>query len=1389
MSVLGHAPATLPWTAIAAAFVVTLAALWLAHCHAGRPRAVVVPFLDLWRTAKRATISTGARPRSRWRLLLHAAIAGALLFAATDLRPVPSDDPRANQIVLIDRSASMRAQDRAGVSRFEHAQRAALDLVRSSPRSTVTLIAGFAAVPTAGGDFLADPRRLANAVAALPPPEDEAPDLAAALRFSAELLRGRRAPSVVVIGDGGDVPDGSVDLAGISVRFVPIGEPTDNSAITLLALDRPGDGRPPWATVAAVHFGGEPCAAELSLRDDTTTKTLATFADRLSPGQPRRFVADLPRPLGGVSASLACLGVPPDSLPADNRVRLAMPRQEPRRILWVGDREDRFLAVALAGLADAPIVTRRGPEEIARAPAAQAAYDVVIHDGKVAAPVPARTRALFLAPFGASAPWQAEDVVHAPPPTDFDRQHPLLADLSLASINIRDAHRVHRVPPGDRVIVGSFGTPLLLARDTETIRAVGLTFDPRRSDLPLRPEFPLLVANVVDWLAPPAPATAAAARPLAEADLRAPSRLTIGGHEAAAVRPAAAGAPPPEPPLLALLFATVLMFVDIFLAPPPRSTASWVLQAMLGGVIAGAVADPKVRRHVAGPPTTLLLDTSASVDDQTIAKAWTEAEALLRAATDARIPARLLTFASGARPVDASPPPTRPLVSLPASSNIADALAFAAAPWRQGDRAPRVLLLSDGASTAGDELAVAASTRAVVDTVVLPSVRGDDAAIVDVTAPRDLRPDQPFDLAVRVDAGTARRARLIVAPSGAEVPLANVPVELAPGSNHIHARLRLAHPGPTVLAVSLSPDRSDPRPDNDRATAVVDPQAPPRALVLRGGDPPTAFAGALARAGFSVSIASPTTVDQDTLATTDLVALSDVAPAALYPAAVAALSKFVRDGGGLLIAAGPRTAAAFLPRDAPLTAIAPARDRARAEQTSAPLALALVIDRSGSMAGDKLAMTKEAARGSAALLRPDDLITIVAFDSRPQTLVRLQPAFNRQRILGDIAQLRAGGGTNLAPALREAVVQLAPAQASRKHIVILSDGQSPTEGIDVIVDEAVAAGITLSAVAVGDGADAPMLHQIATRGGGRFHATQDPHRIPQIFSREAESVSRARAVEIGTRMVGVSRSALLAGLDLRTAPTLRGYVTVVETPGAEIALRAPEGDPLLLRHFVGAGQVAIWASDLAPRWSARLAAWPGFATFWGRIAHAVRRTDRGAAAIAASLDNDRVATRVVCDALSCVAARVALLPVIDGRLRDDRAIVASLTEIAPGIWSGRPPLRGDEEAVLARVELQSVLAGPWSTAGSRGVTIPRAREVTAALDPSRGPERLAEISRRTGGRTFPSLASVDVTSTPEVVALPLRGHLSLVALALFLAAALAARATFFGPRSGRGAVW
>src|SRR5207249_4037349 len=122
----------------------------------------------------------------------------------------------------------------------------------------------------------------------------------------------------------------------------------------------------------------------------------------------------------------------------------------------------------------------------------------------------------------------------------------------------------------------------------------------------------------------------------------------------------------------------------------------------------------------------------------------------------------------------------------------------------------------------------------------------------------------------------------------------------------------------------------------------------------------------------------------------------------------------------------------------------------------------LIIDKSGSMGGLKIDLTKEAARATVNLLGPQDQVGVVLFDASPYLFVKLQSAQNKSRIEQKISQIMASGGTAIFPALEMAYQELASTRAKIKHAILLTDGQAPKQGIPELVQNMAAENITVT---------------------------------------------------------------------------------------------------------------------------------------------------------------------------------------------------------------------------------------------------------------------------------------------------------------------------------------
>ena len=847
-----------------------------------------------------------------------------------------------------------------------------------------------------------------------------------------------------------------------------------------------------------------------------------------------------------------------------------------------------------------------------------------------------------------------------------------------------------------------------------------------------------------------------------------------------------------RPGWLLLLLVVPLLFAVLRRSLADFSPGQLVLQAGLRALlvlgVAAALAGPSLRRSARAVSVTALVDVSDSVSDAGLTFEREAVAALIRqAAARGDPPPRVVRFAAQPEEI------TRPgraasdlaLARFPAPGGAATDLALAVglgAGLVDTTALPRILVISDGLATRGDLAAAAARLGArglPIFALPLPAPASADAAVIRLDAPDDIRPRVPFRVDVQLisDRATSGQVRL-EGDAHATVDGPEQTIALPAGATTVGFTARITEPGTAILRARVTTP-ADRHPENDEGVLAIATLRDARALCLEGTP---GAAGSLSRALGTERIAADVRparragadrAADASLASYDLVVLADVPRAALSEATLAALESFVRGGGGLIVAGGTQSFGPGGYGGTRLENLLPVRLDVPERQEEASLALALVIDKSGSMGGPKIELTKQAARATAETLPASDQIAVIVFDSQATAVVQMQRAENRQRILGDIARITTSGGTNILAGLREAVDELLPVRARKKHIILLSDGQSPYDEIPDLVDAASAARITISSVGVGEGADQTMLRMIATRGGGTFYQTRDPASIPRIFSRETADLGEQSIVQRPTAVRIAKRIAALAGVPLDTAPPLGGYVVTRPRAQAETPLLTPDGAPLLARWQVGLGSVTAWTSDLGARWGAAWARWPPYDKLWAQIARAtMRRRAASHFPIRSTRTDDRV--RLVVDAvgpddrfLSGLDGRVEVSAAgTDGRPAPSRSL--PLPETAPGRYEAT--FRPDVEAGALLFSASFTSAGTPVADASGRMALPFAPELMPRLPGSNdGPALLTAAAARSGGRVVADPIEVlDPGGERRETRQPLRTPILLVTLALFV---------------------
>ena len=543
-------------------------------------------------------------------------------------------------------------------------------------------------------------------------------------------------------------------------------------------------------------------------------------------------------------------------------------------------------------------------------------------------------------------------------------------------------------------------------------------------------------------------------------------------------------------------------------------------------------------------------------------------------------------------------------------TNIAAALEVAAAaipPFY----VPKIVLLSDGNQTTGD--AVKSALNAGIPVSVVPLKTRDDPEIQlsAVKVPAQVQQGEPFNVEIVVDANHEDEVDIEVYKGAIKVSGSRK--KLKKGENRFSFPQTLENDRLATYTARVRGGK-DTLLDNNSDFGLVFTSGKPRVLIVESAPKDVGdLVAALEEHEIQVDVRPPQGMPDSLsdLQNYELLILSNVPATALTLRQMDLARTYVRDlGGGLIMLGGDQSFGLGGYYKTALEEILPVRSDFEKEKEKPSLAMVLVIDKSGSMGGEKIELAKEAAKSAIELLGANDKVGVIAFEGDVFWVSEVHPCSDKAFVLDRVATIEAGGGTDMYPAMVEAFEALQMTTAKLKHVILLTDGQSAPGDFEGITQQMIGAKITVSAVGVGEGADGQLLEEIARIGNGRYYFTDDPGSIPQIFAKETVSASKSAINEQPFTPQIVRATQTLADLDVDQSPLLLGYVVTRAKPTSELILATESGDPLLAWWRYGLGMSVAFTSDAKSRWAADWIAWPNYGKFWAQVVrHAMRKSE------------------------------------------------------------------------------------------------------------------------------------------------------------------------------------
>jgi Mg-chelatase subunit ChlD len=528
-----------------------------------------------------------------------------------------------------------------------------------------------------------------------------------------------------------------------------------------------------------------------------------------------------------------------------------------------------------------------------------------------------------------------------------------------------------------------------------------------------------------------------------------------------------------------------------------------------------------------------------------------------------------------------------------------------------------ILILSDGESNGGDPMGEArrALSRGIrVDVLPITRPAGGDVAVERLELPPSVATGEPFQFSAWIRADSPERRSVSLLRNGRM--LTTREVELDAGLNRVTFRDLVPRVGVAEYEVRASPKgglTKDRIPENDRGLGAVRVIGAPRVLVLNEDGAPDTLTMVLEAAAIPVTVMTPEDARLDRIGLTPYraIILENVDAGRLGHAGMKAIADFVDErGGGLLMTGGEASFGIGGYYLSPIDPLLPVSLEMRQEHRKMGVAMAMVLDRSGSMGVEvapgvtKMDLANAGTASAIEMLSGIDAVTVLAVDTEPHEIVSLRPVNDPEAITKKVRRIESmGGGIYVYNGLLAAGKILEEADQANKHVILFADANDAEQpaGVPALLDQFAELGITVSVIALGtdQDTDSQFLFEIAERGGGDIYFTLEPEELPRLFTQDTMTVARSTFITEPTATAG--RGGLFAmgefgeGVDF---PTLSGYNLTYQRPTATTGVVSLDefAAPIFAFNHRGVGRTAALTPQVGGQ-ATGLVEWPDFPDF------------------------------------------------------------------------------------------------------------------------------------------------------------------------------------------------
>jgi Ca-activated chloride channel homolog len=664
-------------------------------------------------------------------------------------------------------------------------------------------------------------------------------------------------------------------------------------------------------------------------------------------------------------------------------------------------------------------------------------------------------------------------------------------------------------------------------------------------------------------------------------------------------------------PLLFLLLIPVLYMVFLYVRKN-RKKEFYIIagfRTVIFTLLILALAVPQILLPVKGEKVIFLVDRSDSVrDGDDVALDWIEQSVKSKDKEDAF---SIVTMGKDALLDLGLSEEKRSITEFNTKvdggeTNMEAGIQFAASILPK-DSGGRIILLSDGNETIGNskEAAKLLKNRNIeLDTVLVERAIGEDMSLAEIDVPPSMYKGEEAQISLMIDSNSSKKATVRISVNNKDVLTEKVDVK--EGKNVYRFAYKVEETGMTVFKGEIAAE-NDTFIENNAMYSVSNVKGTPKVLIVQGKESGE-INGILEGAGLLVDVIAPEklpTVLSGYLQYQSII-FNNVPGTVITENQMNLIERAVKEfGTGFVMAGGDESFGLGGYFKTPIESLLPVDMDIKGKKEMPSLGLMIVMDRSGSMMGNKLELAKEAAARSVELLREEDTLGFIAFDDRPWVIVETGPLKNKKKTVEEILSITPGGGTEIYSSLEMAFQELEDLKLQRKHIILLTDGQSATGGdYESLIEAGKEKNITLSTVAIGSDSDRRLLEDLAMMGSGRFYDVVDASVIPSILSRETVMATRTY-IEDKPFFPAITPNPDWSFLVDGGVPQMNAYIATTAKSRALVPLLSEKEDPVLAEWQYGMGHTIAFTSDFSGKWSGDWARWEKWPAF---VNHLVTRT-------------------------------------------------------------------------------------------------------------------------------------------------------------------------------------